>query len=487
MHSNFATSFAPTCEAASIPGRLALLDVETTGADPRRDRITELGVLLVDDGAVIEEWATLVNPGRTIPPGIQTLTGITCEMVDGAPAFEDVAMELARRIDGRLLVAHNARFDYAFLRNEFRRAALPYRSEVLCTVRLSRALFPEHPKHNLDALIERFGLACDGRHRALSDARLLLYLLRAVAARVEPEKFSQAVAEVVQAPRAPPGVDPDLIDDLPDAPGVYVLFDETGTTLYVGRAANLRQQVLTHFADTSRHAPAQRAAIRERRIEWQSTAGELGASLHQLRRVEAEAPLHNRPPRGSREAWALHWHPDLSGGSSVVPVDLNANDTPDLDLFGPFRSRADALAALRGLTREHGLCAVAVGLESPGQACSGVPRNACAGVCEGRETHARHAMRLMQALQRLRLPAWPYPGLVALVEEDSLTGRQELHVLDRWRHLASVANEHELGQWLERRASSPRFDVDVFRLLRRAVERGNHRLRRLDAMETRER
>jgi len=458
------------------PGRLVLLDVETTGADPRRDRVTEIGLLLVDDGEVVEEWCSLVNPGRTIPPGIQTLTGITEAMVESAPRFEEVAMDLAARLNGRLLVAHNARFDYAFLRNEFRRASLPYRSDMLCTVRLSRALFPEHPKHNLDALIERFALSCETRHRALDDARLLLQLLRAFAHRIEAQRLTEAVSQVVQAPRAPPGVDADLLEDLPDTPGIYVLFGEDGTALYAGKAANLRQQILTHFAERRRHANAQREAIRNGRMEWTATAGELGASLRQLRMVERDGPSHNRPPRRAHEAWALHWKPGLSGDAPITAVDLNADAGPETDLFGPFRSRADALTALRALAREYRLCAAAVGLESPGGACSGVPTRTCKGVCIGREHPAQHALRVMQALQRLRLPVWPYAGPVALVEEDTLNGRRELHVIDRWRYLGSALEAHEAHDWLSSRAPLPRFDVDIFRQLRRALEHGAYRV-----------
>src|SRR5262245_15823850 len=109
-----------------LPGRLAFLDVETTGADPREDRITELGMVLVDDGVVIEEWSALLDPGREIPHGIQTLTGITNEMVASAAAFAEISFDLAARLDGRVVVAHNARFDYAFLRHEFRRAGMPF-------------------------------------------------------------------------------------------------------------------------------------------------------------------------------------------------------------------------------------------------------------------------------------------------------------------------------------------------------------------------
>jgi len=457
-------------------GRLALLDVETTGADPRRDRVTEIGLLLVDDGKVVEEWCSLINPGRTIPPGIQTLTGINAAMVENAPRFEAVAMDLAARLNGRLLVAHNARFDYAFLRNEFRRASLPYRSEMLCTVRLSRALFPEHPKHNLDALIDRFALSCETRHRALADARLLLQLLRAFSQRIEGHRLTEAVSQVVLAPRAPPGVDADLLEDLPDAPGIYLLFGDDGAPLYAGKAANLRQQILTHFAERGRHANAQREAIRNGRMEWTATAGELGASLRQLRTVEREAPAHNRAPRRSHEAWALHWTPGLGADAPVTAVDLNGEAGLEADLFGPFRSRADALTALRALAREYRLCAASVGLESPGRACSGVSVQTCKGTCIGREHPAQHALRVMQALQRLRLRAWPYAGAVALVEEDALSGRRELHVMDRWRYLGSALETHEAQALLSPRAPLPRFDVDIFRQLQRALEQGAYRV-----------
>ena len=167
-----------------LSGRVAFLDVETTGADPREDRITEVGLVLADDGVPIEEWSSLINPAREIPHGIETLTGITNEMVASAPGFAEVSLDLAARLENRLLVAHNARFDYAFLRHEFRRAGLPFEARVLCTVRLSRALFPQHRHHNLDAVIERFGLTCETRHRALPDARVLVGLAHAFAREV---------------------------------------------------------------------------------------------------------------------------------------------------------------------------------------------------------------------------------------------------------------------------------------------------------------
>jgi len=162
----------------ALAGRIACVDLETTGGHAARDRIIEAGVVLLEDGAVVEEYSTLVNPGVRIPYAIQEFTGISEAMVADAPPFSEVADAIAARIDGRLFVAHNARFDYGFLRSEFRRLGRRFRAPVLCTVRLSRALTPDERGHNLDAVMARHGIACEARHRALGDARVLADFLR---------------------------------------------------------------------------------------------------------------------------------------------------------------------------------------------------------------------------------------------------------------------------------------------------------------------
>ena len=152
---------------------LVFLDLETTGANAAWDRITEVGLMIVERGRVVEAWETLVNPGRTIPGHISLLTGITDAMVALAPSFADIAQVLWEKLDGRMLIAHNARFDAGFLKSEFQRLERRYAPKVLCTVKLSRKLYPEHRRHNLDSLLERHAITCSARHRALSDAKVL--------------------------------------------------------------------------------------------------------------------------------------------------------------------------------------------------------------------------------------------------------------------------------------------------------------------------
>ncbi len=152
---------------------LAFVDLETTGAAAATDRITEIGIIEVDPDGSVREWQQLVNPRTRITPFIEQLTGISNAMVAAAPPFEQVAEETLRRLEGRLFIAHNARFDYGFLSHEFKRLEISFYAPVLCTVKFSRALSPEHKKHNLDSLIERHGLQANGRHRALADAQLI--------------------------------------------------------------------------------------------------------------------------------------------------------------------------------------------------------------------------------------------------------------------------------------------------------------------------
>jgi DNA polymerase-3 subunit epsilon len=161
----------------------AVVDVETTGGRPRDgDRITEIAVVEVRDGAVVDEYETLVNPGRSIPPMVARLTGITGGMVRTAPYFEHVAPEVASRLEDRVFVAHNVGFDHAFVVHELQQALGDARTgPTLCTVRLARGLLPRLRRRNLDALAQHYGIRIHARHRAhgdaLATARVLIRML----------------------------------------------------------------------------------------------------------------------------------------------------------------------------------------------------------------------------------------------------------------------------------------------------------------------
>ncbi|MBA3478146.1 MAG: 3'-5' exonuclease, partial [Lautropia sp.] len=192
-----------SAEGERRTGRYAFVDLETTGTDASRDRITEIGVVWVEDGVRTGEWSTLVNPATAIPPEIQMLTGITNAMVREAPLFSVIAEEVLERLKGHVFVAHNARFDYGFLKAAFRTLGKRFQADVLCTLRLSRRLFPEYDRHGLDALVVRHRLSGEARHRALGDARLIADFFQQVSAQEHAEQLAAAMAHLLKYPARP--------------------------------------------------------------------------------------------------------------------------------------------------------------------------------------------------------------------------------------------------------------------------------------------
>ncbi len=433
----------------ALAGRVACVDLETTGGHAARDRIIEAGVVLMENGEVVEEYSTLVNPGTRIPYAIQQFTGISEAMVADAPTFQAVAEAIESRLAGRLFVAHNARFDYGFLRNEFRRLGRRFRSPVLCTVRLSRALTPTERGHNLDAVMQRHGIACDARHRALGDAKVLADFLRIARERFPAEDLAAIVRKLIGSSRLPPQIDPTLADELPESAGVYLFYGENDALLYVGKAKNLANRVLAHFGD-SRAKLEQQLTRLVRRIEWIETAGEFGALVTEARLIKSRTPVFNRRLRVSSELWAICLRVDVPPPIASIEM-LDSVDDP-VATYGMFRRRVDAERALEGLMREHGLCAKWLGLERAEGSCIGYQLGRCRGVCVGQELPALHAVRVRLALACLKRREWPFPGRIGIRERD-WRGVEETHVFDRWCY------------------EGEDFDPDIYRILTGFLDR----------------
>lgn len=278
---------------------IAFVDLETTGGAVAEHRITEIGVVQVGPSGV-SRWSTLVNPRQAIPPFIQSLTGITDDMVRDAPAFDSLAAELFERLDGSLFVAHNANFDRSFLRAEFQRSGFAFNPDVLCTVKLSRALWPHEKRHGLDALIERHALAPLARHRALADADLLWQFWHRLHALWPLATLRAQIERTVRRYRIAGDITEDSIDAAPAGHGVYAFFDAADVPLYVGRSVRLRQRVRAHLTGERRSAREARIAEQVARLQWQATGGEVGALLTEAKWLGALRPVHNRQPRIAR-------------------------------------------------------------------------------------------------------------------------------------------------------------------------------------------
>jgi DNA polymerase III subunit epsilon len=443
---------------------LAFVDLETTGATASQDRITEIGIILVDDTGV-QEWSSLVNPETRISGFIESLTGISNEMVAEAPRFCDLASRVYKMLEGRIFVAHNARFDYAFLKQSFLREGIDFSAKTLCTVKLSRRLYPGHPKHNLDTLIERHGLKASGRHRALADAQLIHQFWEKIQATIPQETIQSAVKALLNRPSTPTHIDLTMIDGLPESPGVYLFYGENDLPLYVGKSVNIRQRVMSHFTADVTSAKEMSLSQQVRRIEHIKTGGEIGALLKEAALVKKLQPTHNRQLRRNNELCSIQLKDSSEGLEVHVAYASELDFATTSNLYGLFKNKREAFKALTEIAEEHALCKAIIGLEKvkAGSPCFGWQLKKCRGACIGDEPRLAHDARLLAGLGKLKIKTWPFDGPAYLKEGE------EILLIENWAYLGSATSEDEIWQIMDGRQT--RFDRDTYKILSTAAGR----------------
>ena len=450
--------------------RWLFLDVETTGSTATRDRVTEVAWVLLDgETGQVSKESHLVNPDARIPAFIQQLTGITDDMVADAPRFSAIAPRLAAAMEGAVFVAHNARFDYGFIKNEFKRIGQSVRAPVLCSVKLSRLFFPAEKRHNLDAVMARHQLQADSRHRALTDADLIYQFWLDLQQRFGPQKVVDAAKSLISQSSWPSHLDADALDEMPDTPGVYIFYGEKRFTLYVGKSKHLRQRVLSHFSGDHAHGKELSLSMQVRQIEWHETPGEIGALLLEASLVKQLAPSHNVRLRRNKSLCAWRFSTETNAPPSLVwtqDLDAGAQD----DLYGLFTSQRHAQTWLTALAETHQLCKGRLGLEKvkPKQPCFGRQLRQCKGVCVGEEAPNLHDLRLLAAMVDRKVATWPFAGPVGFVERSKDRTQTAIHVVDRWCYLGTARQEGECADLLE--TARPQFDPDIYKILRKAAK-----------------
>ena len=438
-------------------GEFAFIDVETTGTKPLADRVTEIAIIRVHADGSQTRWQSLINPRVAIPAEIQSLTGITNAMVRDAPSFFDVRDELRRLLEGAVFVAHNARFDYGFIKNEFRRIAEPFTADVLCTVRLSRKLYPDADGHGLDALIHRHALHGFDRHRAMGDAEATVAFVSVAANEVGEDEVTAAVKSLLKTPSLPAHLPVNALKNIPDSSGVYLFYGVNDLQLYIGKAKHLRERIRAHFSSDHMTPNDIRLSQELTRIEWLPTAGEFSALLLEAQLVKERMPLHNINLRRRDKLGFYRLHDDENN----TPLQwLSAAEIGEslTDLYGPFSDKSSAKKCLTFAAREHQLCDHALGFSKPrseAEPCFARQVGRCHGACDGAETRSQHHVRLRTALAHLAVPAWPFIGEAVFEEQDVANDRCDVLKFDRW---CAVSGGVRLP-----------FDGDVYRLLKRTM------------------
>ena len=481
--------------SSGFPDAMVLLDCETTGGKAIYHRIIEIGLIVIEDGKVIETWQTFIDPKVALPPFIQRLTGITPVMVDGAPAFFDIAEELLSKLKGRTLVAHNARFDYSFLKNEFGRAGYSYNAKPLCSVKFSRNLYPQFKRHGLSQIISRFDLAIENRHRALDDAKMIYQFFQKSSALFSDDEIAATCAMLQKRSSLPTLLDAKEIEKLPNSAGVYYFYDEKGTLLYVGKSVNIRNRVMSHFSSDYKNPKDLRMSTKIAHVDFEQTPSDFGAQIRESNQIKALSPFYNRRLRKVRKLFQYRSVEDENGYLRLNIEVIETEDTRIEQQFGLFRSSRQASKQLEKLAGQYFLCHKLLGLEGDRNSrdpCFRVQLKKCFGACNGSESAANYNERMNTALKNYRIKLWPYSGPVLIEERDPQCPDQvAFHIIDRWRYIAKISileDIYDLGYQLIGEANptaslknnefntvaSPhcdniadRFDLDIYFILAR--------------------
>jgi DNA polymerase-3 subunit epsilon len=314
-----------------------VFDVETTGsAAGKGGAITEFGALKLVRGEVVDQFSTLVNPGRPIDPFVVRLTGITDRMVSDAPSISEVMPRFEEFVEGCVLVGHNVHFDCSFVTAA--RGGTPLPNEVLDTLKLARCLVPGLKRYRLSSLVSHFGVRQAPNHRALSDAAATTEVFRKLL-KLLGSAGIKSVGEALSIRGGRDRIKPQkqhLASGVPNTPGVYYFLDKHGTTLYVGKAKDLKARVRTYFNGGDGRRKVGRLVEEVAEVRVRETESELHALILEAREIKRLLPRYNSVGRDDKASWFIRI--DL-GDPYPVPERVSANP-PESGLIhlGPYRS-----------------------------------------------------------------------------------------------------------------------------------------------------
>jgi DNA polymerase-3 subunit epsilon len=396
----------------------AVTDIETTGGHAAAYGITEIAVYIYDHQKVVEKFETLINPLQPIPRFIQVLTGITNEMVQLAPTFEEIAPRLFDLLQGKVFVAHNVNFDYSFLHASFSKLGYQLDCKKLCTVRYARKLFPKLPSYSLGNLCKQFDIPLNNRHRAGGDAAATVALLNWLQQNDRNRHLHTMLSKQSKEQRLPLHLDVDAIEQLPKLPGVYYFHDTKDRIVYVGKAKNLKKRVLGHFSGNSDSRQRQEFLRTIHRISYRTCGSEFMAMLLEAIEIRRIWPKYNKALKWNQASYALYVYTDQNGFKRLA-IGRRRKLLPSVM---PFHLKMDGLTAVKRLIESFALCPRLCFVDQT--EASSCNQTHCKGVCGSEETPASYNQRIDAAIAFLKNESPHF-----LIKEPSFDPEQEVAVL----------------------------------------------------------
>lgn len=368
------------------PLEYAIIDIETTGLSPNSEKITEIAIIIHDGKKVLNEFSTLINPERKIPYRITQITGINNKMVEDAPKFYEIAKQIVELTENKIIVGHNVRFDYGFIRNEFKSLGYEYKKPTLDTIKLARKLIPGKPSYGLGKLCQTLGIENPDRHRALGDAsatKTLFELLLSIDSKPEALNLNGVQSDLSKS----------LVENLPKEAGVYYFYNKREELIYVGKSVNIHDRVMSHLNNNlHKKAIEMKAAIAN--VKFTVTGSELIALLLESSEIKKNQPFYNRAQRRTFFNYGLYSFFDDNGYLNLKVMKI----VNELSPIYTYSSLQEGKEHMERLAEEYGLCQKLTGLYDNSGACFYYQIHKCEGACIGKEEQEEYNKKVTLAL-----------------------------------------------------------------------------------------
>ena len=375
----------------------SVVDIETTGNGYKGQKITEISIFIFDGKKIIDEFTSLVNPEQKIPYFITNLTGITEAMVRTAPKFYEIAKKVAEITKDTVFVAHNVNFDYNIIRDEFKSLGFDFKRKKLCTVRLSRKIIPGLASYSLGNICSAEGIEIAARHRAKGDAEATVELFRRLIKRDQKFTINSFLNAKSREATLPPLLDKQVVDRLPERHGVYYFKNAQKEVIYVGKANNIKQRVISHFYDKKKKERTM--CLETADISYTETGSELIALLHESSEIKHLYPKFNRAQRKAGEAVGLFSYEDQKGILHLAFNRLKLTPNPIMKFY----SMAACRSTLEKICSAFELCPKYCHLQTNVNTCFHYQLQQCRGICSEKETIESYNKRVHKAIKSLGL------------------------------------------------------------------------------------
>jgi DNA polymerase III subunit epsilon len=377
----------------------SVVDIETTGNGYKGQKITEISIFLFDGKHVIDEFTSLVNPEQNIPAFITNLTGIDNAMVRNAPKFYEIAKKVAEITQDTIFVAHNVNFDYNIIQDEFKSLGFDFKRKKLCTVRLSRKIIPGLKSYSLGNICSAENIPINGRHRAKGDAEATTELFRRLVKRDNDFTINSFLNPRSRQATLPALLDKKIVDDLPETHGVYYFKNAAKEVIYVGKANNIKQRVISHFYDKKKKE--QNMCLEIAHISFTITGSELLALLLESSEIKKVFPKYNRAQRRSSEAVGLFSYEDQKGILHLAYNRLKLIPTP----ITKYYTVSECRNHLEYLCKEFELCPKYCHLQTNVTTCFHYQIKECKGICCDEENAENYNIRVIDAIKSVGIGA----------------------------------------------------------------------------------